>query len=161
MNPIFDIDYGRLAAWLTPIPLRSARMLAWLRVQVSPVVVLYQAFGRNRTANLYGLGISPQVCYLEKLLNDRFDTGPRRIYIGDPQEQTGYYIYQDAEDKPLLLYTDAEQPGITTYTDTEAGVSSIDFVVFVPVGLLFNRQELLALLDVYKLAGTSYLLNFY
>lgn len=161
MNPIFDIDFTKLTTWLLPAPLRSATWLAWVRVMVSQVVVLYQAFGRNRAANLYGLGITPQVCYLEKLLNDRFDTGLRRIYIGDPEEQTGYFIYQDAEDKPLLLFTDAEAEGVTTYTDTEAGVSSVDFVVFVPVSLIFNQQELLALLDVYKLAGTSYILNYY
>jgi hypothetical protein len=128
---------------------------------VSQVSFLYQIFLKQREANLYGLGITPQVCYLEKMLNDRFDFIQRRVYIGDPTRKDVWNLYVDDELKPVNLYVDDENEPITTYTDMEGGEGTVDFVVYVPSGLSLNENEMRALLDIYKVAGKTYYIETY
>lgn len=153
---IYDIDYRKLVRWMTPHALRQAAMLSWVYGITSAVVTVYQLFLRYRTAKLYQLSITPQVCYLEKMLNDRFDNTERRIYIDDGITYDPPYLYLDSEEKPIWLYTSGE-PVLFIYTDGETvGTSSDDFVVYVPGVLSFNNDEMKALLNAYKLAGKRY-----
>jgi hypothetical protein len=138
-----------------PVALRRPVTIAWLGVLLWPVIRLYQAFSRNRSANLYRLQITGQVCYLEKMLNDRYDPIDRRIYIDEAIERPPLYLYQDAESKPVYL---GEKP---LYQDTEFGINLDDFIVFVHNEIIFEFNELRSLVNLYKLAGTRYSVQFY
>jgi hypothetical protein len=155
MNKIFDINYNTLVRWLVPVPLRKPVMLAWLQALVWPVVQLYQAFRKNRAANLYRLAITPQVCYLEKMLNDRFDPQERRIRIDDTLDKPPVYLYIDAENKPVYL---GSKP---LYRDTEFGLGLDDFLVMVPNGLVFEMAELRGLVMIYKLASMRFSVQYF
>lgn len=135
--------------------LRRPVTIAWLGVLLWPVIRLYQVFSRNRLANLYRLQITGQVCYLEKMLNDRYDPVDRRIYIDEAIERPPLYLYQDAESKPVYL---GEKP---LYQDTEFGINLDDFIVFVHNEIIFEFNELRSLVNLYKLAGTRYSVQFY
>ena len=158
---IYDIKYNKLVAWLLPVPLRKAVHNAWLLALTSPVVKLYQALLRYRQAKLYQLTITPQVCYLQRMLNDRFDPTLRRILLSDGIWRQPWYVYQEAELKPRYLYTEAEDDPVITYTDSEAGQLPDDFVVYVPIGLIYDITEMRGLLNAYKLAGTRYKIESY
>lgn len=159
MSKIFNIDYNTLVRWLVPVALRNARMLAWLQALLWPVVTLYQAFRRNRDANLYRLSITPQVCYLEKMLNDRFDNSERRIHIDDAIDRPPVYLYQDDEQKPVYLASaPLSQP---LYLETEFGLNLDDFVVWVHSSIIFEFNEMRSLVNLYKLAGTRFSIQFY
>jgi hypothetical protein len=160
MINIYDIDYTKAVQWLIPNWLRQSIMVSWLSALVRPLVWLYQAFLRYREAKLYQLMITPQVCYLERLLNDRFDYTDRRIYIDDVITYDPLYLYLAAENKPIWLYTSGE-PVTWLYTDSETVGVSDDFIVFVPAGLVFNENEFKALLNSYKLAGKRYKIQTY
>lgn len=156
MNPnIFNIDYKKLR-WLVPQPLRLTGVMAAVNACVASVVFNYQFFLRNRNTNLYRLAITPQVCYLEKMLNDRFDFALRRIYIADAIWYSPWYLYQEPELKPQWLYQEPELKPIYVFTDGEAGLLQDDFVVFVPSTLVFNMPEMMGLLNIYKLGGIHY-----
>jgi hypothetical protein len=43
--------------------------------------------------------------------------------------------------------------------DGEAGELMVDFIVWVPVGLSYDKNEMKALIDIYKLAGKRYIIN--
>jgi hypothetical protein len=162
MINIYDIDYTKAVQWLIPNWLRQSVMVSWLGALVRPHVWLYQAFLRYRTAKLYQLMITPQVCYMERLLNDRFDNIERRIYIDDGITYTPAYIYLESEDKPLWLYTEGESEPIFLFTEGETvATETNDFVVYVPAGLEFNTDEMKALINSYKLAGKLYKIQFY
>lgn len=155
MSRIFDINYNTLIRWLVPVALRAPVTLAWLGVLCWPIIKLYQVFSRNRSANLYRLQITGQVCFLEKMLNDRYDPAERRIYISEATERPPLYLYQDAENKPVYL---GEMP---LYQDTEFGINLDDFVVFVHNMIIFEFNEMRSLVNLYKLAGTRYSVQFY
>ena len=153
---IYDIDYIKLKGWLTADPLRQSRLLRYLGALVLPIVTLYQGFLLYRKAKLYQLMITPQKCYLERLLNDRYDFTLRRIYIDDGQDKPPYYIYVKAEEKPKFIYTKSEAQPAWIYTRGESGNIADDFVIFVPVDVVFEVPEMTSLVKAYKLAGTKF-----
>ena len=125
-------------------------MLAWLRVLHFPLIKVVDDFNFNRNQNLYNLAHNGQVCYLRKVLNDRFDIAQRRIKIIDGNQYKREYIYTDGEKKPRFLGT------IYLHDDADYSDTGVDFVVLIPAGLNYNDYEMIALIDFYKLASKRY-----
>ena len=109
-----------------------------------------------RKAKLYQLLITPQVCYLEKMLNDRFDFTNRGIFIDDAKDKAPLYIFRRDELKPKYIYRRIENKPVYIYTRGESGTIKDDFIVFVPIQLRVNRPEMISLIKQYKLAGTKF-----
>lgn len=158
MNNIFNIDYYRLVKLLLPVMLRRPLLLAFMEAIVSPVDTLYGLFSSNRNANLYRLSITPQVCFLEKALNDRFDISRRRIYIEDGVFYDEQYLFTEGEGLDEYVYTPVENKDIYLYTRSETGSGSVDFIVVVPAGLRYNEAEMKALVNMYKLASKTFII---
>lgn len=156
MSKLFDVDFPKLVRLLLPPRLRKIKHVAWLQALTNPVNYLYQQFRRNRDANLYRLYITPQVVYMERLLNDRYDISLRRIRIRDALVYAPQYIYQDQELKPVYIYQEEENNPVYLFTDDEIGSDSVDFYVLMPSDLIYNENEMTALIDNYKLAGKRY-----
>lgn len=153
---IYIINYYKLVTWLTPNRLKHQRLIGWVKSLIYPFSLLYNAFRNFRKAKLYQLMITPQKCYLERLLNDRYDYTLRRIYIDDGVDKNPYYIYRSDELKPRYLRTHAEAAPKYIYTSGESGILRDDFTVFVPVVILFEIAEMISLVKVYKLAGIKF-----
>lgn len=156
MFNFFNIQFNYLGDWLIPIRLRTAVLMAFVRACFTPIVMLHNDFLLYRKAKLYEIKMNYQVCYLEAFLNDRFDSILRRIYIDDAQTAEQIYLYQDVEDKDEGLYTDAEDSPLYLFTEGETiGDLLNDFIVYVPIGVMFSESELRAMLSS-KLAGKRY-----
>lgn len=135
--------------WLVPNYVKHPRLTNWLQSLIKPIVSNYLSFKLYREAKIYQLTITPQVCYLEKLLNDRYDYILRRIVIEDSIDKDVTFIYMDAELKPVYLGSKF------IFTAGESGVSSNDFIIKVPLVMqfTFEEPEMLSLTKAYKLAG--------
>lgn len=153
---IYDIDYTKLVGWLTPEDLRKSRLLRFVAILISPVVVLYQGFLRYRKAKLYELHITPAVAHLELLLNDYYDLTERRIYIDFPVDKSPLYIYQSAELKPLFIYQRSENKPVFLYTSGESGDNKNDFIIYVPLSIPFELAEMISLVKKFKMPGTKF-----
>lgn len=156
MSRLFEIDYLRLARLLVWPHLRQIKHVRWVQGLSNPVNLLYQLFRKNRDANIYRLKITPQVCYLERLLNDRYDIAARRIRIKDSVTFDPLYIFLEQENKPVFIYTEAEQQPEFIYTEAEISIDPVDFVVVVPMDIFFQEAEMRGVLDVYRLSGKTY-----
>lgn len=90
-------------------------------------------------------------------MNDRFDYTQRRIYIGDPDNAVPVlYLYQDEEDSPVYLYQDVENVPVYLYQDDEyVGNVTLDFIVWVPIDVVFDENEMRAMIAT-KLSGKKY-----
>jgi hypothetical protein len=108
MENVFKTDLKKLVYLLQIIRLRRPRLLAFLYAFIAPLETLHRLFTGNRDGNLYRLLITPQVCYLEKFLNDRYDAAKRRIRIRNAFYADIVYLFLRAENKPLYLFTRAE-----------------------------------------------------
>ena len=157
INPVvYVIDWSKLVRQQTPLPLRSFLWLSFMNVLLYPVAQLHQVFFGFRKAKLYELFISPQVCYLERLLNDKYDYTLRRIYIRDGISKPPTYIYQHAELKPVFLFKKIEEKPKFIYTGGESGDLQDDFIIWVPLSINFQLLEMISLVRKFKLLGTKF-----
>lgn len=150
--------------FLLPTFLRSSPVITVLESVTAEFDNLHKLFKTTRENNLYDLSITPQVCYLEKALNDRFDKEQRRIYITDGIVIPKTYLFIKPEKIKLYLFTKQENKPIELYTKTDyelndSASSDYDFIVNVPPNVVFEEKEMGALLDRYKLASKAYSIN--
>lgn len=155
---IFDISYKKLTTWLVPEVLRKSKTMALLNALVSPVVFIYNLFLINRRNNLYKLMITPQICYVEMALNDKYDSSNRQIKIVQPKRKEPLFVYRKVENRPVFLYTKSEaaKPKTWLYQKGEASANQYDFIVQVPATVSFNMNEMTAVIDSYILPDKEY-----
>lgn len=151
----FKIDFNRLVLLLLPTFLRKPKMFAFVRALMQPLVSLHFTwrFAFRRT-NINKLSYNGQRCYLRKALNDNADPELRRIYIAEVPQLDENYLYQPGENLDFFLDT--------MFLDldyTEQG-ETVDFIVYLPSWdkQIFNEKinEIIAILEFYKLAGKTY-----
>ena len=170
---VFDVDFDVLTTQLLPVRLRQPVMTAWLKCLIDPVKWLYNLFTANRNNNLYLLAHDGQVCYLEGVLNDTFDSINRRIFISDPAYVDPVYIYEVPENKPVYIDLVSEigasvipaPDPLLLYTDAELySGSRVAFIINIPLALTLTPgqiTQLKALVDLYKLPARRYDIIFF
>lgn len=152
----FQVDFNRLLQLLMPVRLRKPIHIAWLCALLQPVRQLYLMFSFWRDTNLYTLKHNSQVVYLKAAINDMFDATERRIYILDGSLSDPLFVYLTAENTPLYLGLPGEAALYYSnpqwlYTRAEASFSDYDFIVVLPMGLVYDTVRLNALIDKYRL----------
>lgn len=156
---IYDIDVDKEVRLYTPGRWRKAKRLAWLRTLVYAIKVIYLQFLNFRKERNYYLYHNGQVCYLEGALNDLFDPVYKRIFIGDGPYVDPLYIYTVPEERPVPVARVAELPVIDydapvyLYTGAETATDGVQFIVWYPNTLVFDANQMRALVDKYRLVG--------
>lgn len=148
---IYDYDWRKLLRWLTPFALRQPKFIALIQAAVSPIQYVYALFGNYKLEVEYELTITPQVCYLRKALNDRFDFLQRRIKILPGVYYPPLPLFLKVEGKHQVLYTKAENKHLNLYEKSETVQFSSDFIIQVPLFLNFNEDEMRAYTEKYCL----------
>nr|DAN72002.1 MAG TPA: hypothetical protein [Caudoviricetes sp.] len=98
----------------------------------------------------YNLTITPQVCFLEKMLNDEYDQVQRRIYIEEMGSTQGYFFFRDTDPTYLKFHFDKA----FFIKDTRYGVAT-GFTVVLPTDIQAS-DRMRALIDRYKLISINY-----
>jgi len=159
---IYEISFKRLVTWLVPEVLRRQRMMALLNALVTPVANIHNAFITNRRNNLYKLLITPQVCYVEMALNDKYDPTGRRISIVSPKSYDPLFIYRRVEAKPVYLDRKnavTNNDKIWLYQKGEVNSFQFDFIIKLPSGMVVNKDEMRAVVDSYILPEKTYTID--
>lgn len=154
----YVIDYTNYVTSRIPEELQLPIVIAFVLVLAAPVILVYNLLISFRNLMLYKLAITPQVVYLEKMLNDRYDTEERRITITDGKEYLPTFLFKKIELKPVFLFLKSEEGFLQRffYTKNETGQFTWDFIVNVPVLVDFNMNELIALVNTYKLPAKTF-----
>jgi hypothetical protein len=102
--------------------------------------------------------ITPQVCYVEMALNDKYDSTERRIQIIKPKSYEPIFLYKKIENKPIFLYRKTETAKVKAwlYLKGESTSFQYDFIVRVPFQILFDVNEMMAVIDNYALPDKIY-----
>jgi hypothetical protein len=155
---IYKIDFEVIRQWKVPSLLRLDHFVVWLKALIYPIEVLSKTgMMPYKKAKDYELYITPQVCYLETLLNDRYDKIQRRIFIEDGLGFEPLWLYTDDELHPIDLYTSGEGITETLYTEGEVnGALSNDYVINIPAGVSFVPNELVSLVKKFHLFGMRF-----
>lgn len=155
-STFYNIDLKKAVRWNVPRSKRYPKRLAKLYALTYAASQIFQQLLRFRKQKLYQLEITSQVCYLERLLNDKWDYTLRRIRIVDGIDHPPFYIYRNNELKPKYIRRKIENAPRYIYTRGESGVLSDDFVVKVPMGIAFDYDEMRSLLNAFKLGGIKF-----
>jgi len=157
---MFDVDFRKLFYNMLPHFLRAPKALAWLDSLSRPLRTLNGVFSSFRNNTNYKLQFTSQVIYLEHYLNDQFDPVQRRIFITNINDIGLRFIYTlpEAEPRqPIYLKSEGETP---IYMVTAQEVLDTDnFIINVPISLVFNTNVFRAKVDFYNQAGKIYLIE--
>lgn len=138
---------------LLPYVRRTARSIAWLKVFVSYLATLAEEQFRYRAKTLKEARMTPQVCFLEKLLNDRYGVTTIKIVEGYELGPWAYFAGPPVGTDDLFMV----EPGNYCYSANV--VISVDFVVEVPTALSAECNTIAAYVQKYKLAGKSFIIQ--
>lgn len=116
---MYKINYHRLVEHLLPVVLRLPRITALAKVLTSPIKELHAEFLQYREYALNELNHNGQIIYLEKYLNDKFDSDLRRISIAETPDDDNVYFYTYSENKGPIMRTYAEGSGPVMRTYAE------------------------------------------
>jgi hypothetical protein len=159
MNFNFNFNFFDYIKQAVPFFLRKEKMLAYLETLLKPIQILNDDFGAYVPATRKKANQTGQVAYLERLLNDEFDSTLRRIYIDDGQENVlPPFVFNKVEDRPIYIYNKAEaEDSFFIYNQSEF-FTEPDFIVFVPAAILGPALQILIERQVnqYKQAGKIY-----
>lgn len=158
---MFNINFIYLLLITLPTRLRNARIVAYMRVALSWLRQIYNAFVSFRSLMLYDINFTGQTMYLEKKLRDTF--GCNGIVITDGTLTVSNYLYNNADSQlPLYLYNESENQPLYLYNNSELS-SQNDFIVKIPTSCYsamtdFEFIQMRTIIEFYKLAQKKYTL---
>jgi len=146
---MMNVNFRKLLFLLTPSFLRKSRLLKPL---LNAFAIPFQKEKKENDNFFneinYSLQITPQVCYLTRLLNDKCDPDMRRIYITEPEVISPFYFIAN-EDYGMYYFDDDEY-----FSNRNNYI--YDFIVNVPEDVEASDIYISALLDKYKLISKIY-----
>ena len=151
---MFNVNFKKMAVWLTPQFLRQSKYLLLLQAFTWPLRQKYDSLIMFMNAQLYRLAHNSQVCYLEAMLNDKFDFTQRRIYITDFDGKKRIYFWPDADERDVNFGVD-----VYFWPDSDYADSGIDFTIHLPTDVVTTNAKMIylnSLMATYKLPSKNY-----
>ena len=166
MENVYNNDWNHFVISNLPFEERKPKTIKWLNVILKPIVRLHIEFLAFRNQALYKVNHNSQICYLQAVLNDNFDSIQRRIIIRNAILREPLWFYEPEENKPVWFYEESDNKPVYFREESEFIGDGADFLVLVPIDLKpTNTQELNALiikmegqLNYYKLYVKNYII---
>jgi hypothetical protein len=157
---MYNVDFDKTAEDLTPPLLRKSKMIAWLKVLVSQIIIVYNSFLAFMDAQRLELSYNFQTQHMERMLNDKYPDAANGIYIDNSGSYLPiFYTFFQSEGQPHLDFTyfNSEAMGYLDFTYSfDEYAQEYDFKVMVPSALVFDQDEMKAFINKYKVAGMRY-----
>ena len=151
------IDLYYLMEILLPPFLRGINMMSLLIAALKPLVEVQQNFYQFFGDKKYELSFNGQVIYLEHILNDQFDSTLRRIYIDDAEQSPTVYLFNESEDnEETYLFNNSESVEDLYLFNSSVTYTDFDFIVFVPIGLIYDENLMKYYINKYRCAGKRF-----
>jgi hypothetical protein len=153
------LDFVLLIKRIIPPHLRKEKREAWLYALLKPLEQAHEDFLLFRDSINEDLSYNSQTMIFEYLLNKRFNDGGTEIYITNiannaPPVYVGYL--SEGGHSLYVGYLDEIGHNINIGYLDEYIDSEYEFIVNVPVALVFDMDEMHAVIKKYKLSGKRY-----
>ncbi len=140
---MYGINWTKFVEERLLSPIRKVTIRAWVHALLSPIKSLHTAFLVWKNTEERNLKITPQVRVLKHWLNELFDVDERRFDITNYVNVSPVLIWGQSYGNPVYL------PVFLSSTD-------YGFKVTCPCELKGRNAEIVAFLEQFKLAGTTY-----
>ena len=147
-----NVNFRQLLMILLPI---SLRVSGWIKTILNAVATQFNNVKDSFDVVLllinYDIRITPQICYLEKVLNDHFQTTPRIEIIDGSIFLTMYFT--ESWQSEMEYFDDDNFMG-------DSFVGNDDFVIMVPSGLTQDDLNYItAVVNKYKLPSKTFIIS--
>lgn len=150
---MIELDVDKSSVNVTPPRIRSHEWMALVNTLNTPFKHLLNGFYEQYGRIKHEMAFNGQKLYLEKVLNNRFYEGIRRIEIVD-YNALPVYIFNHLENNELVyLHNHSEKNPMYLYDRME--ISEM-FLVKVPVEIKSSEILLRSILGRYKIQGKKY-----
>jgi len=165
---VYIIDFERLINWLNATFLRAPKYIKYLQAILTPLQRFYNNFMLYKADAIYRVSHNSQKCYMQKVLNDKFDNDLRRIEIRNARIFEPNWFYHPEDDKPLFFYDPEDNKPVYFYDPADFNGDGVDFTVVVPLDMqpatpqdtLIFETKLKAFVDYYKLYTKNYIITY-
>jgi hypothetical protein len=161
---MYSIDFEILISDLLPWFLRTVTFKSWISSLLYPLQVLYADFLTFRTEQMFRVQLSGQVAHLEFALNYLYygDGTLRRIIISDSYYVPSLTVYNATEtEESIFVFNSSESEASLFLLNTAESIDETDFIVLVPEALLFDENKMRSTVNIFKLAGSRFLIQTY
>ncbi len=154
MNSIYNINWTRFVYQFLPTILRKPTLLAFMITCIKPLSTCYLFFFVFKSDADYRVQHNGQICYLQKMLNDKFDASLRRIKVQNIRPKEPLWMYYPEDEKPLFMYEEVDFP--VYFYNSEDYYNEFDFEVLIPNVLDELKNQMMANINYYKLFSKNY-----
>lgn len=146
----YDIDFKKMVQQLLGTILRKTKRVAWLTACLKPLRNLHDLFLSFTDDRLYEVRFNGQTIILERLLIEQFGPG---IFIENHMlELNGAFIGEN-DDNGFFIGVNADN---SQFIDVTYSIGGVNFTVYVPAAIVFIQSEMEAIINKYKMFGTTY-----
>lgn len=138
---------------ILPYRKRRPRFIGWIKTMTAYLAMIIADLFQYVDKTVKDVKMTPQLCYLEKLLNSRYAVSTIRIVDGYELGPWCFYSGPPSGDIDMFMV----EPD--NYCYSQQVVVSVDFVVEVPYSLNDQCSLIAAYVQKYKLAGKSFIIQ--
>lgn len=153
MHSIYNINWFRLVKMLVLPAVNKPTLLAFINSALAPLRTNYDKFLDFKADAEYRVQHNGQICYLQKMLNDKFDNSLRRIRVRNVPAKARLWFYYPEDSKEVFFYED--EPAVHFYTP-ESYYNQFDFEVLIPASLSGQTNQMTTQINYYKLYSKNY-----
>jgi hypothetical protein len=149
---MFNISFIKLVQWIMPTWLRNANATIMVLAANYPLREVHNQFKDYVDAVDYRLKHNYQTCYLQAMLNDKFDLIDRRIRVIDFEVWGALFFFDDSENRDLNCGDD----NVQFFWADDVGY---DYTIQIPSTIVTTNAEMASLranVNRYKLAGKQF-----
>jgi hypothetical protein len=155
----YDIDFVKHVTSLLERKRRIMQPIDWVMSLLKPITVIHADFLAFRTLTLNEMAYTSQTIVLEYVLNLKLNAGGTEIFItnhftSSPSVYTGH-LDEAGFLQNIGHLDEGGSPVYIGHLDEYVDIS-YDFTVNVPAALVYDLNELLALVNKYKPIGKRY-----
>lgn len=149
---------------LIPPFLRKVKFIAWLFRSLKQLRNKKVDFDNLREFWDYNRQFNTQTLSLETRLNQEHNLVNGSIFIQTPDtinESVYTFWLNENQTSPFIFWLSEFNTPTYIKWISETPETPFDFIIFVPSSLVFDEDEMRAIVDLYKLAGKRYTINIY
>jgi hypothetical protein len=152
MNYSFDIK--KFARGLIPLAVRKTKFLSWINVLVTPLLKLESDFENFRRDTDEESKWNGQTISLRTVLVQKFGPGITITNTNTPIAPLYMFSAKDRKNESFYGPTDSRNPAM--HSPKAYDLDSVDFTVNVPNGILFDQDEMRAVIKAHKLYSKTF-----
>lgn len=146
----YDMDFEKMVKQLLGTIVRKTKRVAWLTACLKALRNIHDEFVTFVTNKKYEVKWNGQTIKLEQRLIDKFGAG---IYITNHVLETNGAFVGEGNDTQFFI---GENDDNSQFVDVTYAISGPNFTVNVPIAIVFTLAEMQAIINTYKLLGTTY-----